>query len=105
MDHARETRENIPDCPLCGRPIPPGAPRSRHHLVPRLKGGARGETVLLHAICHKQIHATLSEAELARGHANMAALRAHPDLAKFIAWVAKRPPCFNARVPGPRRGR
>ncbi|RMD47962.1 MAG: HNH endonuclease, partial [Alphaproteobacteria bacterium] len=28
-----------PICPLCGRPIPPDVPQSRHHLVPRLKGG------------------------------------------------------------------
>ncbi len=92
-----------PVCPLCGRVIPEGVPQSRHHLVPRLKGGKGGETVLLHAICHKEIHATLSEAELARSYATVEALRAHPRLAKFIRWVAKRPPGFNSRTPGPRR--
>ena len=40
-----------PVCPLCGRPIPPGAPQSDHHLVPRLKGGGRGAVVRLHQIC------------------------------------------------------
>jgi hypothetical protein len=39
-----------PVCPLCLRPIPPGAPQSRHHLTPRLKGGTHGPTVLLHQI-------------------------------------------------------
>ncbi len=92
-----------PVCPLCGRVIPEEAPQSRHHLVPRLKGGKGGETVLLHAICHKEIHATLSEAELARSYATVEALRTHPRLAKFIRWVAKRPPGFNSRIPGPRR--
>ncbi|MBB5220597.1 hypothetical protein HNP73_000518 [Amaricoccus macauensis] len=92
-----------PLCPLCGRPIPPGAPQSRHHLVPRLKGGARGETVLLHQICHNAIHAALSEAELARAWTDVAALRAHPRLARFIEWVATRPPDFHAPTAGGRR--
>ncbi len=99
----------VPDeestCALCGRPIPADAPRSLHHLIPKLKGGARGPTVLLHHLCHKEIHATLSEAELAREYSTPEALRAHPRLARFIAWVSKRPPHFLSRVPkrrGPR---
>lgn len=92
-----------PLCPLCLRPIPPDAPQSQHHLVPRLKGGKGGPTVLLHHICHKEIHATLTEAELARSYYTVEALRAHPRLAAFIAWVAKRPPQFLSRVPGKRR--
>jgi hypothetical protein len=92
-----------PTCPLCGRPIPPDAPQSLHHLVPKLKGGKGGPTVLLHQICHNEIHATLSEAELARNFRTIEALRQHPRLAKFIGWVAKRPPGFHSRSPGPRR--
>ena len=60
--------------------------------------------MLLHQICHNEIHATLTEAELARDYATIEALRAHPRLAKFIRWVAKRPPEFQSRVPG-KRGR
>ena len=33
------------------------------------------------------------------------ALRAHPRLARFIAWVRERPPGFNARSTGGRRKR
>jgi hypothetical protein len=93
-----------PVCPLCLRPIPGGA-GSRHHLVPKLKGGKGGETVLLHPLCHKEIHASLSEAELARGYASIEALRSHPRIARFVAWVGKRPPGFGSKVPGPRRRR
>ena len=96
---------NDPICPLCGRPIPAGVPQSRHHLIPRLRGGKGGDTVLLHQICHNEIHATLSETELARAYATVAALRAHPRLAKFIAWVARRPPDFRSKTPGRRRRR
>jgi hypothetical protein len=80
-----------PVCPLCDRPIPPHAKQSLHHLIPRLRGGKGGPTVLLHQICHNEIHATMSEAELARTCNTVEALRAHPRLAAFIGWVAKRP--------------
>lgn len=56
-------------------------------------------------ICHNEIHATLTEAELARSHASIEALRAHPRLARFLDWVAKRPPGFRSKTPGPRRRR
>ena len=88
-----------PTCALCRRPIPPDVPQSLHHLIPKLKGGKNGPTVLLHHICHKEIHAALSEAELARNYNTPEALRSHPRLAKFANWVAKRPPSFISRVP------
>ncbi|WP_071674421.1 HNH endonuclease [Nioella nitratireducens] len=99
MDHS------FPICPLCGRPIPPQARQSLHHLIPRLRGGKGGPTVLLHQICHNEIHATLSEAELARVYNTVEALQAHPRLARFIAWVRKRPDDFHSKTPGARRGR
>lgn len=87
-----------PVCPLCLRPIPQDAPQSRHHLIPKLKGGKGGETVLLHHICHKTIHKTLKEGELARRYNTVEALRSHPDLARFFEWVARRPPHFLGRA-------
>ncbi|MCD1626679.1 MAG: HNH endonuclease [Paracoccaceae bacterium] len=94
-----------PICPLCLRPIPPDAPQSLHHLIPKLKGGKGGPVVLLHHICHTEIHATLTEAELARNFNTVDALRAHPRIARFAVWVAKRPPGFLSKSPGARRKR
>ncbi len=90
---------DIPTCPLCLRPIPPGVPQSLHHLIPKLHGGKGGPVVLSHQICHSEIHASLTETELARHFSSIEALRAHPRLVRFIDWVARRPAAFNARVP------
>ncbi|WP_136442868.1 HNH endonuclease [Pacificoceanicola onchidii] len=94
-----------PICPLCLRHIPAEAKQSLHHLIPKLKGGKGGPTVLLHQICHSEIHAVFTEAELAREYSTVEALRAHPRMAKFLSWVAKRPPTFHARSAGGRRKR
>lgn len=88
-------------CPLCGRPL--GERRERHHLVPRLKGGR--ETVLLHPICHRKIHSLFGEAELARRYASIAALRAHPEIGRFVHWLDGKPADFHAATHGARNGR
>ncbi len=85
-----------PHCPLCDRPIPPGAKSSRHHLTPKLKGGANGEIVRLHQICHSAIHARFSEAEIARRLADVDSLRRDPEMARFLEWVRTKPADFHA---------
>ena len=93
----------LPVCPLCLREIPPDVPQSLHHLVPKLKGGKHGPTILVHHICHKEIHAALSEGELAKNFNSIETLKEHPKLCKFFDWVAKRPPNFLSKVPKKRR--
>jgi len=79
-------------CSLCRRPL--GAKTEAHHLTPKTFGGR--ETVALHPICHRKIHTTLSERELLRVFHNIEALRGHEEIARFIAWVAKKDPDFYA---------
>ncbi len=64
--------------------------------MPKSKGGRHTE--YLHRICHKQIHALLTETELARSHHTVEALLAHPGIATFVAWVRGKPPEFRGRA-------
>jgi len=79
-------------CNLCDRPIPPDL-RDAHHLVPKSRGGV--VTVFLHRACHKQVHALFTETELEKSYPSMHALRAHPELARFIKWIQDKPSDFN----------
>lgn len=85
----------LPSCRLCGRVIE-AAHLDLHHLVPKSEGGR--ETVPLHRICHRQIHALLTEKELARDYASIEALLSHPAIARFVAWVRRKPPGFSERT-------
>ena len=82
-------------CPLCERKIPP-CQRDAHHLVPKSKGGRHTE--YLHRICHRQIHALLTETELTRQFNSVDALLTHPDVALFVAWVKTKPDDFMERT-------
>jgi hypothetical protein len=62
--------------------------------VPKSRGGR--ETVPVHPICHRAIHAALDNKSLARDYADAEALRMHPDIARFLAWVRNKEPDFHA---------
>lgn len=82
-------------CPLCGRPL--GTENiDRHHLIPKTFKGK--EQFELHKICHRKIHSVLTERELLHHYHTWEALRSHPDIKAFIAWVARKPPGFYART-------
>ena len=84
----------MPPCFLCGRPL--GARIEWHHPVPKSRGGR--DTVPIHPICHRTIHATLTNKEIERGYAESAALRAHPQIARFVEWVKDKDPDFHVRT-------
>jgi len=81
-------------CALCGREL--GTRWNKHHLVPRsLKGK---ETVNVHLVCHKQIHALFSEKELARHYHTVERLLEHEDMAKFVEWITSKPIHFYPKT-------
>lgn len=91
-----ETGEIV--CWLCCRPL--GRKREYHHPVPKSRGGR--VTVAVHPICHRTLHATFGNAELARLGGDRPAIVAHAAIARFLAWVAGKPADFHAPT---RKGR
>ena len=50
----------------------------------------------VHPICHRTLHARFSNVELARQAESGTSLAQDPDIARFLAWIANKPPDFNA---------
>lgn len=79
-------------CWLCGRPM--GDLIEWHHPVPKSRGGRERQPV--HPICHRTIHANFTNSDLEKRYATAAALLAHEEIARFVAWIVSKPPDFNA---------
>jgi len=86
------TREGEGTCWLCGRPL--GRRVQWHHPVPKAKGGR--DTVPVHPICHRTIHANFTNAEQSRSGGSRDQLLAKEAVARFVAWVQDKPPDFHA---------
>lgn len=86
-------------CWLCARPL--GRKMEWHHPVPKSRGGR--ETVPLHPICHRTIHATFANAELQRLSPQPQALLANEAIGRFVKWIASKPADFHARTASRRR--
>jgi 5-methylcytosine-specific restriction endonuclease McrA len=80
------------NCALCRRPL--GQRVERHHVVPKSEGGT--QTVPVHPICHRTIHAFVPNRELATSYATMAKLRDRADVQQYLRWIANKPPDFRA---------
>ncbi|MEM1028409.1 MAG: hypothetical protein AAGJ38_10030 [Planctomycetota bacterium] len=94
-------------CQLCGRS---GLELTRHHLVPkarhnkprtrRLHPGVNLDThvAMLCRPCHATVHLHLSEQELAEGYHTLDALAGHPEVARFVKWVRRKPVDLHVSV-------
>jgi hypothetical protein len=92
-------------CQLCGRLL--GEERlTRHHLLPRsrsrkmkrrrkgrqeLKRRDPGRTVALCGPCHRNVHVSIGNTDLARGYDSVEALSEHPGVRRFTEWVKDKP--------------
>ncbi len=85
-------------CWLCERPI--GRRVQWHHTVPKAKKGR--ETVPVHPICHRTIHAHFTNAELARIEGAREPLLELEEVARFLRWIADKPPDFHAPTRRPK---
>jgi hypothetical protein len=86
-------------CGLCDRTV---WRLTRHHLIPKTRHKNKRNkktfdrreihrTVGLCSPCHRHIHTVLDNKELEREYNTLEALRAHPDVEKFVEWVSKKP--------------
>jgi hypothetical protein len=78
-------------CALCGRPFDVRQ-LTKHHCLPREKGGTREHVERVCAQCHGMVHATYTNATLAAVYPTIEDLRRAPELAAFLRWVRKQPP-------------
>ena len=79
-------------CWLCGRRL--GETIVWHHPVPKSRGGR--DVVPMHPICQQTLIANFTNSELQRHGLDVAALLDNPNVRKFVDWVAKKDPDFNA---------
>lgn len=82
-------------CPLCRRELVPGSTVNYHHLIPKAYGGKRRYAI--HTVCHSKIHSLFTENELAVLYNSFESLREHPEIVKFIHWLARKPATFTSR--------
>ena len=90
-------------CSLCGRPFPRDD-LTKHHCLPRQKGGTQEHVELLCRQCHGMVHATYTNGTLAAVYPTIDQLRRAPELEKYLRWVRKQPPSRRKRN-RPRRRR
>jgi len=97
-------------CAICRRQ----AVLTRHYLIPRTRHSNKRNkrvfdrqvvkrTVGICRPCHSQIHAVLTEKEIERDFNSIDALLAHPEVAKFAAWIARKPDGFKPQIDAQRR--
>ena len=64
------------------------------HPVPKSRGGR--DVVPMHPICQQTLIANFTNSELQRHAMDVEALLANSNVRKFVDWVAKKDPDFNA---------
>ena len=90
-----DAKKSLGACGICGREMIDGPTVNVHHLIPRTFKGR--ETITLHIVCHTKIHSVFTERELLSKYHTVERLREHPEMEKFIHWVAKKSPEFRDR--------
>ncbi|GAA0673118.1 hypothetical protein FHT00_001603 [Sphingomonas insulae] len=92
--HEDDAPAAIPACWLCGRPT--GKTIVWHHPVPKSRGGR--DVVPMHGVCQQTLTANFTNSELQRHGMDVEALLAHPNVRKFVDWVANKDPDFTVAI-------
>ena len=73
-------------CELCGRDE---MFLSEHHLVPKCKGGMKGDKIILCKQCHSQVHAFYDEKTLGKSYNTLQKLLEDDRISKYLKWAKK----------------
>lgn len=99
MMNEQEVAASEQACELCGRTQ---LPLTRHHLIPQSrhnkartqrqfdKQAMKNEIAYLCRACHSQVHAVLSNQQLAQQYYQVDQLRMQPEIARFAAWISNK---------------
>lgn len=91
-------------CELCGRQV---SFLTRHHLIPRTRHAnkrnkrefdrqeVKGRIAWLCRPCHDHVHALFTEKTLERDFNTLELIAAHPEVAKFVTWIQRKPDGFK----------
>lgn len=74
----------MPNCELCEREV---KETTKHHLVPKQKGGKHGAIANLCRACHSTLHRTFSNTELAKHYNTISKLQEAEALQKYLKWI------------------
>lgn len=84
-------------CPICDRAMYDDAKSiNRHHFLPKSKGGKEQE--FLHKVCHDQIHALWSNAQLEREFSDPQVIKKSGLMVGFLNWIKKKDPLFYLKT-------
>ena len=92
LNRPPEIAEPAAPCWLCGRPT--GKTIVWHHPVPKSRGGRN--VVPMHSICQQTLTTNFTNSELQRHGMDVEGLLLHPNVRKFVDWVANKEPDFTA---------
>lgn len=83
-------------CGLCEREFTRAA-LTRHHCLPRSRGGTQEDVELLCGQCHGMVHATFTNPTLEALYPTLRKLAEAPELEGFLRWVRKQPATRRTR--------
>lgn len=86
----------VGDCPICSRAMINGPSVDEHHFIPKCKKGK--EKVKLHKTCHRFIHATFSEKELAQEYNTPEKILSFELIKNYVKWLSKKDPEFIDQI-------
>ena len=75
-------------CDLCKREVEVQL-LTRHHLIPKSRGGSKGDFIMVCSACKDMIHQLIPNKELERKYNTLESLKNHPKVIKYIKCFRK----------------